>query len=314
MKSKILLISTLLVAGLFIFNSCLKDDDHDYWKDKVSGKMYATVLVPTLQSKGLQPVAAPDTFSFMINIATDKLPTKDITVTMAVNPDAITAYNTLKGTTFQLFPNIEILTPTVTIAKGTRTAMIYVKVWGADKLDACSFFMAPIGISSVSDNIPIAGNMSTYMMSLPIANPYAADYDVVGYRIRPGNPTEPIAAGTVEKLSTVDCKTVSKVGFGNYTAYNVSIEVTSDVIVVGGDNCLKVKATPYDPTTGLSVGGMWDAWHGDAAVNPPQPANPNEINYYNPHPAGGGKPYFMLNCYYNSSAGNRIMWEKLTRK
>ena len=38
-----------------------------------------------VSAKALQPVAEPDTFKFLVNIATDELPTQDITVTLAVN-------------------------------------------------------------------------------------------------------------------------------------------------------------------------------------------------------------------------------------
>ena len=139
-------------------------------------------------------------------------------------------------------------------------------------------------------------------MALPISNPYAGDYHCVGYRIRPGNATEPVDA--TETLSTVDCKTVDKAGFGNYFAYSVSIEITSDPIVVGGTTCYKVIATPFDPTSGDAVGGMFDTWTGDATLTP---ADLN-INYYNPV-----TKVFVLNCWYFSTAGNRIMYEVLTR-
>ena len=140
-------------------------------------------------------------------------------------------------------------------------------------------------------------------MALPISNPYAADYHCVGYRIRPGNPTEPVDA--IETLSTINCKTVTKTGFGNYTAYDVQIEVTPATVVVGGVTCFKVIATPVDPATGNSVGGMWDVWTGDATLKPADLT----INYYNPV-----TKVFILNCYYNSAAGNRIMYETLTRE
>jgi hypothetical protein len=146
-------------------------------------------------------------------------------------------------------------------------------------------------------------------MALPISNPYAGIYNTVGYRIRPGNPTEPLPAGTEQEFFTQDCKTVTKVGFGNYSAYNVRIEITTTTMVVGGTTCYKVKAIPYDPATGSDVGGMWDTWHGDPAYPPAPPANPTDINYYNPV-----TKQFYLNCYYNSAAGNRIMWEQHTRK
>jgi hypothetical protein len=152
----------------------------------------------------------------------------------------------------------------------------------------------------------IPSNMKSYLLALPISNPYAGDYNTVGYRIRPGNPTELVSG--VETFNTVDCKTVQKNGFGNYTAFDIVIEVTTDVMVVGGVDCLKVIATPVDGN-GTSVGGMWTTWHGDPAALPPPPANPTDINYYNPV-----TKQFYLNCYYTSSAGDRIMWEEHTRK
>ena len=292
---------------MLVINSCLKDKA-DYWSADVKGKMYATVLVPTLQSLGVKPVPDSVHFSFMVNIATDALPTQDITVTMKIDPDAVAAYSTQTGKSYKAFPTVKILNPTVVIPKGTRTTMINCVVWGADKLSACDNFIAAISIDNVSGGITIASNMKTCLMSLPISNPYAATYNTVGYRIRPGNATEPIAAGTTEVFSTVDCKTVSKDGFGNYSAYSIRIEITTNTMIVGGVTCFKVIATPYDPATGSDVGGMFTTWTGDAATPPAPPANGTDINYYNPVTR-----QFFLNCYYISSAGNRIMWEVHTR-
>jgi hypothetical protein len=53
---------------------------------------------------------------------------------------------------------------------------------------------------------------------------------------------------------------------------------------------------------------MFDTWTGDAATPPAPPANGSWINYYNPV-----TKQFVLNCYYISSAGNRIMYEVHTR-
>ena len=304
MKNRIIVIFTL-VTGLFLLNSCLKDTA-DYWPDQVSGKMYMTVVKPTLQALALQPVADTIDFEYLINIATDQPPTTDVTVTVAKDDAAVTAYNARTGKSYKPFPNVRIVNPTVTIAAGTRTATIKGKVWGADALNACDNFIAAISFKSVSDpNIMIPANMKSYLLSLPIANPYAGQYNTVGYRIRPTNPTEVIVAE--QTFNTSDCRTVQKNGFGNYSAYDIVIEVTDEVMVVGGVNCLKVIATPVDGN-GATVGGMWDTWHGDAATPPAPPANPTEINYYNPD-----GDFFILNCWYTSSAGNRIMYEKNSR-
>ena len=308
MKNKIILLVSSLTLVLLLA-SCLKDKVGDYWVDGVAGKMYATVPSYTLQQMALQPVAGDVNFSFLVNIATDALPTEDITLTLAVDPASVTQYNTdHPKTSFKTFPNVQVLTTTIVIPKGTRNATAKAKVWGADALNACDNFMTAISIMSAKTasgkDVTIAGNMKSYLLSLPIANPYAGNYLMVtGYRIRPGNPTEQ-ADGMLEVFNTVDCKTVSKVGFGNYTAYSISIEVTTNTVVVGGVTCFKVIAIPFDPATGNSVGGMFTDWTGD----PDQKPADTTINYYNPV-----TKTFVLNCYYTSSV-NRIMYEVLQRQ
>jgi len=140
------------------------------------------------------------------------------------------------------------------------------------------------------------GNQVSYIFS-----PYAGTYHTVGYRIRAGNPTEPVDANQV--FSTLDYNKVRKTGFGNYTTYDITIEVTSETVVVGGTTCYKVIATPYDPYLFASVGGMWTVWTGDPAQKPADLT----INYYNPV-----TKTFVLNCFYYSALGNRIMYEVST--
>ncbi len=308
MKNKITLFLSFL-AGILLLSACLKDKVGDYWVDDVAGKMYATVPVYTLQSLALQPVVGDVPFSFLVNIATDALPTEDITLTLGVDPAAVTQYNADHSKRFKTFPKVQVLAASLVIAKGTRNTTVTGKVWGADQLNACDNFMTAISITSAKTasgkDIAIAGNMKSYLLSLPISNPYAGNYACVGYRIRPGNATEPVAAGTIEAFNTVNCKSVQKNGFGNYTTFDILIEVTSETVVVGSTTCYKVIATPIDPGTGLSVGGMWPTWTGDAAQKPADLT----INYYNPV-----KKVFILNCYYTSAAGNRIMYETLTRQ
>jgi len=307
MKNKIIL-SVSFLAGIFLLSACLKDTVGDYWPDEVAGKMYATVPSYTLQQLALKPVAGDVPVSFLVNIATDALPTEDITLTLAVDPAAITQYNVdHPKTSYSPFPTVQVLSPTIVIAKGTRNATVTAKVWGAETLDACATFMTAISITSAKTasgkDIPVAGNMKSYLLSLPISNPYSADYHTVGYRIRPGFATEPVDA--TQTFNTLNCKTVQKNGFGNYGAFDITIEVTAETVVVGGTTCFKVKAMPIDPGTGASVGGMFTTWTGDATLKPADLT----INYYNPV-----TKTFVLNCYYTSSAGNRIMYEVNTRK
>jgi hypothetical protein len=304
MKNKIIVIITFL-AGLVLLNSCLKDDA-DYWKDDVSGKMYATVAVPTLQALSLAPTTDTVPFTFMVNIATDEPPSNAVTLTLAVDTNAVHEYNARKNTEYKPYPSVELLTPSVTILPGARTAMVSGRVWGADKLNACDNFIAAISIKSVSDaNITIAANMKSYLLSLPISNPYAADYQCVGYRKHPSLGFFDV--NKAETLSTIDCKTVRKSGFGDYP-YDVIIEITTDPIVVLGVNCYKCKVSVIDPDTDDLVGsgqGQFETFTGDA-THVPIPLS-NDVNYYNPE-----TKTFVLNMYYNAAA-NRIAYEVLTR-
>jgi hypothetical protein len=306
MKNKMKILITFLFLAL-TFVSCLKDDVGEYWPDDLAGKMYATVVKSAApQQLALQPVPGDVPFEFLVNIATDALPTEDITLTFKIDPAAVAEYNANYKKNYKPYPNVSMTTQTLVIAKGTRNGMAKGKVWGAEKLNACDDYMAGITIESAVTSsgkvIPVGGNMKSYLLALPIANPYAGNYRCVGYRIRPGNPTEPVDA--VEPFWTVNCKTVQKNGFGNYTGYDVKIEMTTNTVVVGGTTCYKVIATPVDPSSGASVGGMFDVWTGDPTLKPADLT----INYYNPV-----TKVFILNCYYNSSAGNRIMYETLTR-
>jgi len=311
MRNKILMIVSILASVLFL-NSCLKDNVGMDWTKDLKGKMYAEVWKGGYASQGLAPVPDPVIFKFLVNIATDALPTSDITLTIAVNDSARVHYNKankLTGTkAFMLYPYIEVLNPTIVIKAGTRNAYAHVKVWNANLLDACGNYMAPISIISATGGVIVSADINggSRLMALPISNPYAATYHTVGYRIRPGNATEPIVAD--EEFSTQDCKTVTKVGFGNYSTFSIRIEVTANTMVVGGTTVYKVNAMPFDPSTGGDVGGMFATWTGDPATAPAPPANPTDINYYNPV-----TKQFVLNCFYTSSAGDRIMYEVHTR-
>ncbi len=317
MKNKIFIALTFL-ASTMLLNSCLKDNVGEDWTSSLKGKMYAEIWKAGYASLALQPTTDTVTFKFLVNIATDQPPTQDITINLFSDTAAVRRYNQWKGTNYKPFPTVKILDSVLVIKAGTRNKYAHVQVWGADKLNACDNFMAAVAIKSATGGVVVtdALNQGARLMALPISNPYAGDYDVIGYRIRPGNATEYIggSSGTVvvESASTVDCRTIRKTGFGNYGSYDVTMTVTDTTFVHSetGHTVNFVRCFVIDPATGSQNGGNWDTWHGDAtATQPAPPANNAENNYYDPI-----TKQFHINCWYYSSAGNRIMWEQLTRK
>jgi hypothetical protein len=310
MKNKIFITLTFL-ASVLVLNSCLKDNLGEDWTSSLKGKMYAEVWKGGFAALALQPI--PDTveFKFLVNIATDALPTQDITLTLDTSIVAMNRYDTLKHVNYKLYPYIKILNKVITIKAGTRNAYCHVLVWHADTLNPCDNFMAPIVIKTATGGVVVtdALNQGSRLMALPISNPYAGTYNTVGYRIRPGNATEYIGAGTQEVFSTVNCSTVDKNGFGNYGTFNVSVQVTTETMVLtNGHTVYKVICTVYNPADGSVQGGNFLVWNGDLAALPAPPATPTEINYWDPV-----TKQFVLNCFYLSGAGNRIMWEVHTK-
>ncbi len=283
MKNKIIIMLTI-IAGMFSFTSCL-NDTADNWKVDVAGKMYLTVMKPQLQSMGLKPKVDTVSYSFLINVATDALPTKDITITLKVDSAAVAEYNISKGykqdstAAFKLYPHIKILNPTIVITKGTRTATVNVEVWGAETLNACDKFISAVTIATASDNVPIATNMKSYLLSLPISNPYEGTYHSTGTFTHPVN--GPRAIDEVKTLSTVDCQSVkTTIGdLGDEGDYFVVYKVNDD--------------------NSVTISGSQSAT---------QPLIQEGVNSYNP-----ATHTFTVNYYYAGSGGNRKISETLVR-
>lgn len=287
------------LAGIFLLNSCLKDTVGDYWKDDLAGKMYATISSPGLQTKSLYPVAAPVTFSFLVNIATDALPTSDITLNIAFDNAAITAYNAklkadaiASGLTtwkvFRAFPSYKLLDPTITIKAGTRNASIRVQVDRADTLSLKGNYMTAFSITGVTpSSIPIAGNMKTVLFAHPLANEYEGDYSSEGFRDHPTNGIEPFKYNKLA-FSTVNGTTVHKTQVGNYGGYGLDITVTNQTMVVNGVTVYKCD---------LQITDMADPT--DQIIYPTYNGDP--MNYYNPV-----TKVFELYYGYNKAAPRKL--------
>lgn len=310
MKNKIFITLTFL-ASVFILSSCLKDNQGEDWTASLKGKMYAEIWNAGFTTMALQPV--PDTveFKFLVNIATDALPTQDITLTFGIDTNVMKEFNTLKGTNYKLYPYINIVDKQLVIKAGTRNAYAHVQVWHADTLNACDNFMAPVAIKTATGGVVVADplNQGARLMGLPISNPWAGDYHCVGYRLHPSLGVLPV--DKTETMSTINCSTVQVSGFGDYP-YNIIINVTTNTMLVGAPinhTVFLCNLTIIDPGTGLPVGsgqGQFATYSG-APASPPIPLT-NDVNYYDPV-----IKRFVLNAWYNSAA-NRIMYEWLDRE
>lgn len=211
MKTKILMAISFLAAVL-IFSSCLNDDIGENWTSSLKGKMYAEFPSNGARTYVIQPVADDQIFKFLVNIATDALPTSNITITFQIDQNAMEEYSdelqaadASMDWRYKLYPGAELLDPTITIEAGTRNAYVHVKLPRADTLNLNNKYMVPVTITDVTAGVVIASNKNTVLYRLPVANKWEGTYKGSGYILRDG-PFDPELSGNRKftvKLATL---------------------------------------------------------------------------------------------------------------
>ena len=273
MRNKIFMIISFLAAAL-ILSSCLKDKVGEDWTSSLKGKMYAEFPANGEQVKVIQPVATDQIFKFLINIATDALPTTDITLTLAVDEPAMEAFSdelqaadTSIHWRYKVYPSLTIIDQTVTIIAGTRNAYVHVKLSGANTLSLSDKFMAPITITDVTGGVVIAENKKTVLYKLPIANKWEGTYKVKGTVLREGDAVlSGYYKGRTFKLGTSGPSSVTfdkifgwsdgngTIGGVGYWTLTISEATTPNQIAISDPDNAKVKLLStypnrYDPIT-----------------------------------------------------------------
>lgn len=144
------------LAAVLIVTSCLKDKIGEDWTSSLKGKMYAQIPNNGAQTFTIAPVATDQVFKFLVNIATDALPTSDITLNFSVDQAAMAAYSTQVQAadtsihwSYELYPSFTILDNPVTIKAGTRNAYVHVRVSRADTIRLTAKYMIPLDRKSV---------------------------------------------------------------------------------------------------------------------------------------------------------------------
>jgi len=323
MKNKIVLIISFL-SGIILLNSCLKDDA-DYWKEDVAGKMYATVFSPGIHTSSIQPVAAPVTFSFMVNIATDAVPSTDVVVDLAFDNAAIAAYteklrkaaidnnDTLDNGEpnykhFKPFPGTVLNTPKLTIPAGSRIGTVSFTVANADTVQLTGAYMVAVTITAVSpSNIMIPSNMKTYLLALPIANEYEGTYANDGYFKHPTASSS--RALTADKVLSTINKNTCELGLADLEdpatpAYFIRVAVESTTRIINGVTVNDVTITNVYPANGPTTLEQLNTSDDLISFD-----NGVQFNYYDP-----SAKKFVLRYHYNNGAAWREIQEVLTRK
>jgi Domain of unknown function (DUF1735) len=117
----------------------------------------------------------PDTITFDVNIASDYPPTKDVSVTLAIDDAKRVAYNGTGGVQFAAQPDSTFSFPVTTavIKAGSRLAQFMIIYYPA-KIDPTQSYLLPITLTSAS-GMEVSGNLSTIYFHI-IGNAFAGGY------------------------------------------------------------------------------------------------------------------------------------------
>lgn len=189
-KSSIKIISLLVVVTMAL-SSCLKDLE-DFTGDFSSSPYIAELseasnaATGTVAKEIINPTQ-PATFTIRVNIASAFPLDKDTKVTLALDNNLITAYNTAKGLTGANaaipVPAAALTIPTydVTIPAGKREADLSFTI-DANKLPNSLLitYLLPVKIASAENNVVVSGNFGTQLIRVLARNKYDGIYTVTG--------------------------------------------------------------------------------------------------------------------------------------
>ena len=174
-----------MVALTTGFSSCLKDDSQpDFTQNK------AVIEIPIGSSAGNgggNSINAAFTisetesdYSIYVNYAAPEANEKDVTVTLAVNNDALTKFNTVNEKAYTLLPanSYTIANYKITIPAGQRKVIFPLKI-KTSVLDPTLTYALPLSITD-GGGFTISANFGTLVSIISLKNKWDGIYTVTG--------------------------------------------------------------------------------------------------------------------------------------
>ncbi len=190
---KILSSLTAFAAVTLLFTSCLKDKGFENGTYGINDpdSQPAGVGFPRAQAAkytigiDLSAVAQVVNGVVYVNLESGSPAPNDIVITLALNPNLRTAYNTANNTNIlALSPSLFSVGLTVTIPAGQRNAQIPINFPNTSSLDPNQSYGFGISIVSVTGGYVIASNLDDLFIEVSLKNKYDGVYELKGYHNR----------------------------------------------------------------------------------------------------------------------------------
>lgn len=274
MKKRFYFITTIMLsATLLSLSSCLKDSRYINF-----GGVGTTIELPieaytgqgNLIAEALAIQPTPPTIPLIVNVASPKPLSSALSVTLALAPAALAAYNTANNTNYLLLPasDYAISSWTVTVPANQREATLTISV-NTSMIDLSKQYVLPITIASASGQQ--ISNYNTVLYSILVKNQWDGTYQASGVRHHP-------TAGNFSFNYTVQMSTSG----ANSIEGGALADLQADLILtINADNTVIVTSGPSGQ---------------------PSTANqPGTVNVYDPT-----TKTFTLHYFYNNAAPRKI--------
>lgn len=311
----------VIAFGICIISSCTKDAG--VFSENGSSGIIELADLPSRTSSTVYSIvtksfdaATEIDFPITINYTGTAGTSNDITLNVAINDAAVTAYNTASSTSYIILPNTlyTVATNTVTIPAGSKTGIFHIKLKTAS-FDFSKSYALGISITSASAGT-ISGNYSTGIFRVVAKNAYEANYTVTGWFF---HPTAGRAINNTYAMSTLGI-TKCSVPFGDLggSNYYFSFDVSGSSLI----NYAPLGSTP----TGLGSGfmtadqaGASAAWVNSSGAADKPGTSPWLHSTYNNSYDATNKTFYMHAGYVASGGTGQASWtrqiyEKWVRK
>jgi hypothetical protein len=261
-----------LITGL---SSCLKDEPIIANKPENIIEFYTTESIGS-PTTALYPVyvksyvaGEANKFDVTVSYSGSEVAPQDITVQVALDPDALAKFNTKAtadgNTTYEMLPTDVYTLPTnlaLVIKKGERRASFTVNVKVPLTFDFNKEYALPLTIKSTSFGT-ISGNFGSSFYRVGAKNKYDGVYEITGTVLRAG---DDVLSGSVKAGTTVELTTISATttGFdpvwsdgspvGGVAGTNIAVDAVTNKAKVTSTSNAAVTNLPsfdnrYDPAT-----------------------------------------------------------------
>ena len=283
--------TAIFVLAISSLSSCLKDKGpvQDFskspalvgfqYKGAASQDMITSILPGTDDSVGIEVTVSTHLGTL----------TTPVVVTLALDPDSLTTYNAVNGTSYTMVPSNAYTTPAnmqVTIAPGQQIADFTIHI----NETLVDFTTDPILIFQITTatGATIATNLSVIVLPIKLRNPYEGSYTVTGYFVHPAVPR---ALNATKSLATI-----------------TAVRSEGQVGDLGGDN-FQFDVSPtntlinFAPTGGTPAGADFINGVDNAVGDPNYPGPPFVHTTYNNtyDPVGH---IFWMHYGYNGATPN----------